>query len=360
MITTIIVNYKTHALTIRAAQSVKIDDPYGQVVVVDNSEDSLEAAALRAGLPSGVDFYVSPKNVGFGKACNYAFSKAKHDFIFLLNPDAVVKSGCLQELQLFLETQPRFGAVSPCGYWDDACSWYLPPGQMPSPAMNFALSLSMRFPSLGQLVGKNFRKWALRKLTGVSDSKVRMLSGGHVLLKRSAIVAAGGLFDENFFMYFEDTDLCRRIHAAGYSLHLLATASVTHFWQCNPGKSRLGEASESYYIKKHFSKSQWHKVQRILERYLPMRLPPSIDIGVATSPPCIQVPEGWQSAWLMEGSPHPLMVPAVYSIGRGAVATFSDEVWCLLGEGNYWIQLSPMKDGKPQSECVRYTFRIVG
>nr|WP_295781843.1 glycosyltransferase family 2 protein [Rhodoferax sp.] len=359
MITTIVVNYKSHQLTLRAVQSVLADMPDGQVIVVDNSEDTQEVVSLEAGLPRGVDLYVSPQNVGFGRACNLALEGAKHEWIFLLNPDASVVPGCMEKLRLFLVLTPSAGAVSPLSYWDHACTWYLPPGQMPSPAIDFFVNLAMRFPRLGVKASVCFRAWALRCLRSATAKKLNMLSGGHVLLRRSAIAAARGLFDDKIFMYFEDTDLCRRLKKAGYGLYFLPTAQAIHSWQCQPGKAHLSEASHRYYLQKHFPKSRWHVAQRFLERRFPMRLASSVDLGVLTEPPKLDVPAELQAGWVLEGSPHPLMVPSAYLVGKGASATFSAEVWSFLGEGSYWIQLSPDKDCISPKDILRFSFRIL-
>ena len=358
MITTIIVNYKSHLLTIRAAQSVIQDLPNGQVIVVDNSEDSQEVKSLEAGLPLGVELHIAPKNIGFGRACNLALGHARNESIFLLNPDAAVIPGCMEELQTFLESTPRAGAVSPLGFWDQACSWYLPPGQMPSPAAEFAVNVAMRFPWLGKKASIGFRRWALRRLRSSVARKMDMLSGGHMFLRKSAIAAAGGLFDDEIFMYFEDTDLCRRLKSAGFDLYLLPGAHVVHSWRCEPGKAHLSEASRRYYQQKHFPSSKWHLVQRFFESRFPIRLLPSIDLGVLIAPPCLDVPPGIQAGWILEGSPHPLMIPSAYLAGTGATATFSTEVWELLGEGNYWLQLTPDTAANVDGDTLRYAFRI--
>ena len=358
MITTIIVNYKSYLLAIQAVESVSTDMPNGQIIVVDNSEDVQEAILLKAGLPGGVELYVSQRNIGFGRACNFALEKAKNDWIFLLNPDATVIPGCLGKLQSFLISTPTAGAVSPLSYWDHACTWCLPPGQMPSPAMDFAVNLAMRFPGLGMKASIGFRSWALKRLRSTNAKRLNMLSGGHMLLRKSAITAAGGLFDDNIFMYFEDTDLCRRLKNAGYGLYLLPSAQAIHSWQCHPGKAHLSEASHRYYLNKHFPHSQWNIAQSFLNRYRQLRFPSSVDLGVLNEPPNLQIPHEWQSGWILEGSAHPLLIPAAYLIGKGSIATFSTEVWSFLGEGSYWIQLSPARNHISPKEIQRFTFRI--
>ena len=89
-----------------------------------------------------------------------------------------------------------------------------------------------------------------------------------------------------------------------------------------------------------------------------MQLPPSIDLGLLVAPPCLEVPPDMQAGWVLEGSPHPLMIPSAYLVGTGATATFSEEVWQLLGEGSYWIQLSPDTQANAHKDTLRYSFRI--
>jgi hypothetical protein len=285
--------------------------------------------------------------------------RAKYDWIFLLNPDASVIPGCLGKLHAFLISKPTAGAVSPVSYWDHARAWFLPPGQMPSPAIDFFLKLAMCFPSLGVLIGTRFRDRTLKRLRGSAAKKLNMLSGGHILLRRSAITAAGGLFDDNIFMYFEDTDLCRRLNSAGYGLYLLPSAHAIHSWQCQPAKMHLGEASHRYYLKKHFPNSRWSVVQGFLQRHRQERLPASVDLGVLNEPPELQVPQEWRSGWVLECSAHPLMVPAAYFIGAGPIATFSAEVWAFLGAGSYWMQLLPDKRCVVPRENQRFAFRVL-
>ena len=220
MISVLIVNYFCHSLTVRAVLSVLADDPSSQVIVVDNSADSSEAGSLRHALPPGVELVVAPINLGFGCACNQALEHATGEYILLLNPDAFILPGCLKQLLNTMQADLSIGAVSPVAQWDEAGDFLLPPGQMQTPAWEWMLAIGQRFSVFGNWLSKRFRAYAWSCLSATRPVRQRMLSAVHMLLRRSAIENAGGLFDRSFFMYYEDTDLCRRLAKSGFKLVL--------------------------------------------------------------------------------------------------------------------------------------------
>ena len=239
MISVLIVNYFCHALTAGAVHSVLTDDPTAQVIVVDNSNDQDEVENLRKTLTGRAELVVATTNLGFGRACNLALEQALGEWILLLNPDAFIMPGCLQKLVSTLQLYPRVGAVSPLAQWDEAGIFLLPPGQMQTPAWEWILAIGLRFPVFGRLVSMRFRAYALRCLYAPRPIRQSMLSGGHMFLRRSAIDAIGGLFDPTFFMYYEDTDLCRRLTKAGFELILNPAARAVHQWRHDPVKSEF-------------------------------------------------------------------------------------------------------------------------
>ncbi|MBL0011468.1 MAG: glycosyltransferase family 2 protein [Nitrosomonas sp.] len=276
MLSVLIVNYFSSSLTARAIDSVLSDQPSAQIIVVDNSNNAAETESLSAALPGGIELIITHNNLGFGRACNLALDRAHGEWIFLLNPDAFVLPGCLERLIETLQRHPRAGAVSPVAQWDEAATFLLPPGQMQSPAWEWLFSLGMRVPPMGRWLSKRFRKWVLNCLNAPNPVSQRMLSGGHMLLRRQAIEAAGGLFDPGFFMYYEDTDLCRRLHAAGFGLLL---------------------------------------------------------------DPSARLPAGMSGEWLLELSSNPLFMPAAYSTSC-APPCIPLHIGSLLGPGRYWVRVT--------------------
>jgi GT2 family glycosyltransferase len=354
MITAIIVNYHSHALTARAAASVLADQPEAQVIVVDNSESESEAQALRAALPSPVECIITPENIGFGRACNVGFSRARHDLILLLNPDAFVLQGCIGAMTDFLAKTPHAGAVCPLVYWDAELTWLAPPILMHTPFTEAGMALLLRWPWLADKVSRLFRRWALNCIGSDRPVERRMLSGGHILLRREAIAAAGGLFDPHFFMYFEDTDLCRRLRLSGSRLYILPAARAVHEWCCTLDKGEISATSHQYYFNKHFPKSRLLAVRRQLERSrLGLRLPQGNDLGVCRTPPALPVPASLQEEWVLELSPQPLLIPALYYFGNGPEARISEPLWQRLGPGQYWARIAAPQGVDAQWFCWR-------
>lgn len=341
MISALIVNYFCHALTAHAVHSVLADDPSAQVIVVDNSHDQIEAENLRKILPSRAELVVAPINLGFGRACNLAFEQAVGEWILLLNPDAFVLPGCLKKLVNTLQSYPQAGAVSPLVQWDEAGFFLLPPGQMQTPTWEWLLAIGLRFPLFGCWLSIRFRAYALRCLYAPRPMRQNMLSGGHVLLRRSAIEAVGGLFDPTFFMYYEDTDLCRHLVKAGFELMLDQEARAVHQWRHDPAKSEYATESRLHYMRKHFP-SIWLMDWLLwkFEQQFQSKVDQFHEIGVCTTAPTFDLPTHQSGTWLLELSPHPLLIPAAYHRGNVAPNSIPLSVWSLLGPARYWARVT--------------------
>lgn len=354
MISVLIVNYFCHELTARAVRSVLTDNPSTQVIVVDNSNDLTEATNLHKALADQAELVVAPINLGFGRACNLALEQAAGEWILLLNPDAFILSGCLQQLVNTLQHHPKAGAVSPVAQWDEAGAFLLPPGQMPSPGWEWMLAIGLRFPVFGRWLSMRFRSYALQCLYASRPIRQSMLSGGHMLLRRSAIDAVGGLFDPSFFMYYEDTDLCRRLAKAGFELLLDPKAKAVHQWRHDPTKSQFTEGSRLRYMRKHFS-SNWllDRLPQKFEQSFPLKLSQFDDLGLCSSAPIFDLPAHQNGSWLLELSPHPLLIPAAYHRSASVPNCIPPSVWSLLGPGRYWARVS-----QPNGQWSCFTWEI--
>jgi GT2 family glycosyltransferase len=342
VISVLIVNYFSFDLTARAVNSVLSDQPSAQIIVVDNSNCPTEAKGLLKAMPEKVELIIPESNLGFGRACNLALDRSCGEWIFLLNPDAFVLPGCLEQLLETLQRNPKVAAVSPVVQWDEAATFLLPPAQMQTPAWELMLALGMRFPPIGNWLSKRFRRWTLNCLYAHNPVSQRMLSGGHMLLRREAIEASGGLFDAGFFMYYEDTDLCRRLHAAGFDLLIDPRARVVHEWRNDPNKYRFVSDSRRRYMEKHFSYI-WliDRCRLKLERTYEVRPINSklINLGFCESLPVFELPIDDSADWLFELSPHPLLIPAAYS-KYCAPPYIPPHIGSLLGPGHYWARFT--------------------
>ncbi|HBN08265.1 MAG TPA: glycosyltransferase family 2 protein [Cyanobacteria bacterium UBA8530] len=183
-----------------------------EVIVVDNASTDATVVLVRENFP-WVRLIESKINLGFGSGCNLAASHASRRNILLLNPDTSLSEDCLKKMLAVFEKNPDCGAVGPR-------------------VMDFSGEIELswgRFPSIlaerqrrREQRGKNLN----RDLFSV-PTQVDWASGACLLLRFEAWEALGG-FDENFFLYFEDLDLCARLKKLGWSVFYEPSAVLNH------------------------------------------------------------------------------------------------------------------------------------
>lgn len=340
MISVIIVNYHCAPLTLRAVESVLREAEQTEVLVVDNSESVGEARHLKDSLPAAVTLLVNSANQGFGRACNTAYRQCRGDMVLLLNPDASLLPGALGHLKRTLLAYPSAGAVGPKTYWDDEKRFLLPPSLFPSPWMVLRNELWRLHSALGKWNSRMFRRHALRIWQSRRACADAALSGGAVLLLRSAVERSGGLFDERFFMYFEDSDLMLRLKQAGFRLYVEPAAECIHYYEHSAAKMNLMASAAPQYFEKHFSASRLLRwARRLCSRAATPPLQDFSDWGTLQQPPAFPVPGELQGGWLLEISPSPFFIPAIGRFGDGAVADISLECWRLLHPGKYYCRI---------------------
>lgn len=352
-VSALLVNYHTAPLLADAVASLLAQrDINGlEIIVVDNSESDEEYASLQRLLPPSVQTLQNASNTGFAAACNSALTQASGDAILLLNPDARLQPGALARLAATLFASPRTGAVGPLTFWDDEARFALPPSTFPSLDDYLRRAVSRLHPSLSCRYAQAFRRKAIQLWTASAPVSVKALSGGHVLLKRAAIDKAGGLFDERFFMYWEDSDLMQRLHYAGYRLFVEPAARAVHHYDHHPGKDAMMSRGWPLYHAKHF---QGHWRARLAE-WLEHRaapgpaLPPGLQ-PVPGEPIRLPVPDALQVGWILEVSPALNFVPAMGRIGHGPYAEIPPECWQRFTGGRYFARLGSPND-IPELQC---------
>lgn len=218
-----------------------------EIIVVDNcsSDHSQELISKEF---TEVIWIQNEHNLGFGSANNLGVKRAKGEFVLLLNPDTVVSKTSIQEVLKFAESRMNLGAVGV---------------RMIDGGGNF----------LPESKRKNVRPIvAIKKLFGMSESyyannigqnevaPVEVLAGAFLLIKRNVFKEIKG-FDEDFFMYGEDIDLCFRLSEKGYKNYYFGKTSVIHF----KGESSLKDPNHfknfydamKIYFKKHHGEERF-------------------------------------------------------------------------------------------------------
>jgi len=226
-VTAILVNYNAGGELALALQSIRADcaDIAWEAVVVDNASTDGSAAVVET-IPQAA-LVRNVANVGFSRAVNQAVALAKSPLLLLINPDCRVIPGAVSTLRAVLDVEPSCAVVGP--------RILDPDGAVQGSARGDPDMLTGLFGRTGVLrVVLPFLPVARRNVvaedavrTGASSIVVDWLSGACMLVRRDAFLAAGG-FDERFFLYWEDADLCRRLRNRGFHVRYVPGATAVH------------------------------------------------------------------------------------------------------------------------------------
>lgn len=198
-----------------------------EVVVVDNSPDDGAGEIVRQQFPHVA--YLAPEtNLGFGRANNLGYGRTRGEFVLFLNPDTVSNATALAHCVGRLRADPRLGLISPKlvladGSMDLACRRGIPTLW---DGFCRATGLASAFSRTAIFAGYNLTH---RPADGTYE--VGAINGAFMLAPRAALVAIapdGKVFDEAFFMYGDDLDLCIRMARAGWKIVYDGSVQITH------------------------------------------------------------------------------------------------------------------------------------
>lgn len=216
-LTVSIVNFNTGDYLLGTLESLKLvsDQVEMDIVVVDNAstDDSIKKAEK---LYPKVKFIKNAENVGFGKAHNQVLKTAKTKYLLILNPDMVVKQGVISVCLKYFEDEERIGAVTPKIIFEDGRVDMTAHRGFPTPWASLRYFLGD--DSLYHLTKKDMNK----------PHEVDAITGAFLLTTKEVLEKVG-YFDEDYFMYAEDIDLCFRIKKAGFKVVYLPEVQVIHF-----------------------------------------------------------------------------------------------------------------------------------
>lgn len=354
MIVAIVVNFFCSTLTTRAVASLLADEPGCRVIVVDNSLDAAEFGNLSANLPAKVELIANSSNTGFGSACNLAFSASNEPYVMLLNPDACVLPGCLAGLRTALAENRDLAAVTPMQWWEPTGTWLLPPAWLPTGIGLWCIERAWRSQRWAMALSLAYRRLALSVWQGeVPLVPQRALSGGAMMVRRESAIALGGLFDPQYFMYYEDSDWCWRVRSAGRKVAMVRAAVALHEWEHTNAKVSMMEESKRAYLRKNFTQhGEWERRMNRCVSF-PVHSRPLNQKVFETVPSALEVRPAWQDGWLLELSPSGLMIPTIGRIGTGPVAALPPELMHRLGPSPWFARLGSLQS----SEVETFVFR---
>ena len=259
-ISIIIVNYNTKELIKNCLESV-FEKTHGidfEVIVVDNNSHDNSCEMIELEFPQ-VWLIKNKENKGFGAANNIAIRQSKAKYVFLLNSDTILLDNAVKTFFDFME-KPENQKISCCG------------GNLYDGNMVYGTSYN-DFPTVGSVffkrfyLDKFFKKFnAGSYVPAESIKKVDYISGADMFLRKSALNDTG-LFDEDFFLYYEDTELSYRIHKKGYESVILPNVRIIHLggggFRLPSATLKIARQSELMFFEKCYGKNQKYLVKLI-------------------------------------------------------------------------------------------------
>jgi GT2 family glycosyltransferase len=189
-----------------------------EAIVVDNGSADGSVEVARA---LGARVMASPENRGFARAANQGVREARTPLVLLINPDAELCPGALEALEGVLRARPRVAVVGPRTRNDDGTIQVsFGPDLRPAAERRqrrLVLGVERRDPEILREV----------EASASRDLSPDWVSGACWLARREALESVG-LFDEGYFLYEEDADLCRRLRAAGWGIAFTPDAEIVH------------------------------------------------------------------------------------------------------------------------------------
>jgi len=244
----IILNWNLPADTITCVHTVRkgLENLSGasKIVLVDNGSTDDSVARFEAELGAWVQIVQTPTNLGFAGGMNVGIRWSLEqgaNTLLLLNNDTVVDPAMIRTLLTVAEQQPQASVIGPAIYYFDAPTQLWKAGDRIYPWSPIPFSVSAH--DLAAAGGVPFR--------------VDYITGCCMLIPR-AIAETVGLFDERFFMYFEDADLCRRIRDAGFAIWCAPAAKMWHKVSISAHKDRPGQRYWRTWGKVQFYKQHPH------------------------------------------------------------------------------------------------------
>jgi N-acetylglucosaminyl-diphospho-decaprenol L-rhamnosyltransferase len=235
---TVVLNWRTPAMTLEAVAAAvrEMRGIAGGIVVVDNASGDGSVKAIRDGIAAGgwdrARVVAAERNGGYGAGNNVGIRAglsdgSTPDYVYILNSDAFPDAGAIRALLAELEAHPDTGFAGSYTHGPDG-----------EPHMT-----AFRFPSLlGEVEGaarlgpvtRLLRRHVIPIPLPQARAEVDWLAGASVMMRRTMLDAIG-LFDEGFFLYYDETDLCRRGHAAGWRCVYVRDSAVTHLGSASTG-----------------------------------------------------------------------------------------------------------------------------
>jgi len=260
----VIVSYQSPQLLRECLTSLREHAPSvpTRIFVVDNGSTDGTIEMLRRDFPE-VELFASAENLGFSKANNLAIRRGSGRYVLVLNPDTRLVENALDPLAALMEARPK---VAVCGCrleLEDGTFDHAAKRTFPTP-----LGALAHFTGVGRRPGAPSRL-AQYRAPEVDSGPVDAVNGAFMLIRRAALEEVGS-FDEGFWMYMEDLDLCYRLKQGGWVVWYEPTVTVVHVKGGTAGKVRAPRLNYAFhygmyrFYRKHYAPVQARPLNAII------------------------------------------------------------------------------------------------
>lgn len=238
-----------------------------EVIVVDNASDDGSPEMVEEAFPH-VILIKNDSNLGFGKACNLGMETATGKYIALVNSDIILGNHCLEKMYRYMEQHIEIGILGP--------RIHNPDGTLQRTCRGFptlwnsycrALALDRIFPKSKLFAGQFMTYWTYDAIRSVD------FLSGCLMMIRSFCLEKVGFFDERFFIFAEDKDLCKRFWKAEFRVVFYPDAEAMHFHAASsandPTRFYMEEVKANFdYWRKHHSRFHqfWFRIAVLLHQ----------------------------------------------------------------------------------------------
>lgn len=237
----VVVSYNTRDDLLRCLRSLEAATLPLELLVVDNASSDGSAEAARREFPHAV-VVANAENRGFAAACNQGWRASSAPYVLFLNSDAEVSPGAVEALAGFLDARPDVGIVGPRTVGEDG-RIQVSTGEDLTPVAEWRQRRLVRGVRAGH--GPAVREAEARH---AREHEPFWVSASCLLARRPALDAVAG-FDEAFFLYEEDVDLCARVRAAGWRVAFTPAATIRH--RLGQSMAKAADRSRLEYHRSH-------------------------------------------------------------------------------------------------------------
>ena len=355
----LVVNYNTGGFALRCIESLmRVWTGAGrsldrlEMVVVDNASPEDQEPWLEVIEERGARVVRNDENLGYAGAINQAYaltSGGPDDIVAILNADVIFLPGSVETMMDYLVRNPRVGVVDPHMSIDMGGHLNMPRNMLPTVGNQLRTALA-------RISRRSCRAYSDRRIrltlpwwttSGPLDSD--MLSGACLLMRREVVDELGAPLNDDYPLYYEDTDLFMTLRRKGYRVVHHGGARILHHWSrsAKPGGAFGGEllakneTSKRIYFKKFHGLLGWWTVACIdrLLKLLPFRAGPMHDIvDLGSFPEPIEIPLPRDCRFLLELSDEPAWLLTVGIVGRGRSWTCPAESWQWVFDMTYYVR----------------------